>query len=297
MRYGVFGCLGIAGIALVVVAAILTTAWLQMRSERVESRELTAAPSAAPSEAAPPDAPAVTASQPVRVVLEVAVAAVTIEAAPPGEPIRVLAEYDPRQFRLEHDYQGSDEAGWTYRVEFAPNGWRNLALLRVKLGAAPPELRLLLPRDVPLVLEGLIDRSHAAVELEGLHLRAVDLEVEGGALDVSVWEPLPVPMERLVLRGHTGMVKVARVGNASPGHVEIAQHMGAIDLDLRGAWLRDADVRIEGHVAGGSIRLPRNVTIEGLDVVPRGPGRDAEVPSPTLRLSLSSRVGDMVVIE
>ena len=295
-RYGAIGCGSVVFLLLLIGGGFALTAWMQMRTYDPVSRELAApietAPGIDPSQAVDPAAAGSLA--PGRVILDISVALVSVEAAPAGEPILVQADFDPRRFSLEQDYTDDGPEGWTYRVTFAPVGSKTLALLRVKPGLQPPQLRLLVPRGVPLLFEGTLDTGHAAIELAGLHVRGVDLDVRGGALDISIWDPLPMPMERLVVRGRKGFVKISRIGNASPRHVDIEQRLGAIDLDLRGAWLRDADVRVDARMGGGMVRLPRDVVIEGLG--PR-PHERLELHAPTLRMSLTARTGDMIVID
>jgi hypothetical protein len=93
-----------------------------------------------------------------------------------------------------------------------------------------------------------------------------------------------------------GGVAARSLGNASPGSLEVNFRMGGIDLDLRGAWRNDADIRIESRMGGGAVRLPRDARIEGLEefgVEPSGLASTAELPLPTLRFTVSSSMGEL----
>ena len=85
------------------------------------------------------------------------------------------------------------------------------------------------------------------------------------------------------------MLEVPGLGNASPRSALFDQSFGPMDLDFRGAWARDASIRIQGRISGGTVWLPDNVTIEGID---RGrapaPWSQPEIPFPTLRLDVSA---------
>jgi hypothetical protein len=51
------------------------------------------------------------------------------------------------------------------------------------------------PRDVPVEIEGKMDRGFAAMELGGLAVSSARLDVSDGAVKVAFSEPLPEPMD------------------------------------------------------------------------------------------------------
>ena len=170
--------------------------------------------------------------------------------------------------------------------------------MRAKLGGPVPILRLTLPRDLSIEVEGRFERSFAAMELGGLTLEATRLDVREGWVKLSFAEPLARPMQSLTIEGNKGGIAIGLLGNASPAEVRIDQFLGAVDLDLRGAWSRDADISVEGRAAGGSLWLPRGVRIEGIEA----PGElqldeEGEMARPTLSIELSERLGRFVVID
>ena len=287
------GCLGVAGLAvlaLVVIAAIVGTAVRQNRSIVFERRQWA-------QEMPEPSLPTASPSGPVRLRLDVHTAGLSIAPVAPGEPVGIEADYDPRRYELRHESERRG-AEWLVTVVLQPLGSNALALLRVKLGGRPPILHISLPRDVPLELEGRLARSFAAMELGGLLLGSTELDVRDGAVKVSFVEPLAAPMDTLSIRGSKGSLSVAGLGNASPRIARFEQRVGAVDLDLRGAWVRDADIVVEGSVAGGSVWLPSNGAIEGLDAR-QGFVLDSsrELARPTLSISISERLGRFVVME
>ncbi len=284
------GCLGLAGLTLIVIAAIVGTAVRQNRSTVFEHREWV-------QEIPEPSTPTAAPSGPMRLRLDVHTAGLSIAPVAPGEPIGIEADYDPRRYELRHESERRG-AELLVTVVLQPLGSNALALLRVKLGGRPPILHIGLPRDVPLELEGRLARSFAAMELGGLLLGSTELDVREGGVKVSFVEPLAAPMDTLSIRGSKGSLSVAGLGNASPRIARFEQRVGAVDLDLRGAWVRDADIFVEGSVAGGSVWLPSNVAIEGLDARQGFVlNRPQELAQPTLSISISERLGRFVVME
>lgn len=276
-------------LALVVVGlALVVTALVQIRSTAPARTERTLALSPAGDGSAAP---------PTRVELDVFEAALVVTPGAPGVPLRVTADFDPSDYALETDRGAGDEG---LRIRFGPRGSHAMALLRLKLGGAQPTLRVRLPRGTRLSIVGRLEGGFAAIELGGLDVDATDLRVSGGAVTVSVARPTASPMDSFAATGHAGSLEVTGLGNASPRRARIDQRLGAIDLDLRGAWLRDAEIEVVGHAAGGSVWLPDNVKVERQDAKGRGimipDDERAESPRPRLTLRLEPSVGRLVVI-
>ena len=209
-----------------------------------------------------------------------------------GEPVRVEAEFDTSSYALEESFDTGADGGWIYRVTFRQTGMIRDGGLRVLFGASYPELRVFIPPDVPIALRGRFGKGGADLELGGLWLTEIDLELEKGGLDVNIGWPLVAPARSFRVHGKQGGMSTSLIGNASPAVVDIFWQQGGSSVDLRGQWVNDSDVSVRSRMGGSHIQLPRGVRIEGL------PGRrplmapaDEEVPVPTLRMSTSSSMG------
>lgn len=289
IKYGCFGLIGLLVVALVVLGIASAVATRQNRSARFENQASEHEVTTTRDEESSPPA--------VRLQLDVHTAGVSVRPAAAGTPIHVAADYDPRSYALRQDRRRVDDVD-VLTVQLRPTGSELMALLRAKLGGRPAMLRIALPRGVRLEIGGRLVRTFAAMELGGLSVAATDLDVEQGGIKLSFLEPLAEPMESLRIIGDKGSLSVVGLGNASPREVVLQQHLGTVDLDLRGAWSRDANVRLIGGAAGGSLWLPQDVRITGIDGL-RGYRSDVdpELPGPTLNLSITEKMGRFVVIE
>ena len=225
-------------------------------------------------------------------VVDFEVGEFTILPGKAGEPIRVEAEFDKTSYALEESFEPGGDDGWIYRLTFRQTGLIKDGGLRILFGASYPDLRVFVPPDVPIALRGRFGKGGAELELGGLWLTDIDLELEKGGLDVNIGEPLVEPVRSFRVHGKQGGMSTSRVGNASPAEVDIYWQQGGSSVDLRGQWLNDSDVSIRSRMGGNHIQLPRGVRIVGL------PGRgplmtpdDDEVSLPTLRISTSSQMG------
>jgi len=180
-------------------------------------------------------------------------------------------------------------------VELRARGSALMALLRTKVGGRPPTLRIALPRDVPLAIDGELARGFAVLELGGLAVTSTSLDVSDAGVKVSFSRPLPAPMDTLRVVGNRGSLSVSGLGNASPRETVLFQHVGALDLDLRGPWSRDARVRVISGAAGGLLWLPDDVTVTGYPQ--RFATETPERPGPTLDLSVEQHLGRIVVVD
>jgi hypothetical protein len=286
----------VALVAAIVAVVAALTALGQIRTERaergtVEHRIRAIARGEDPQDDRPPTGGR------GRVSLEIEVAQLTVVPAPAGQALRLESRYDPERYELDERFEETDAPSWTYLIRFAPRGSSMMALLRMKLGGELPKLRLTLPRDVRLVLDGGLRGGIGALELGSLSVESTELRVDGGAVNLSFAEPLAEPMESLTLIGDKGSIEVTGLGNASPRSTRIQQHLGEIDLDLRGGWTRDADLRIGAYFAGGSVWLPEGVTIQGLEDRFETATEPSELPRPVLHFKLERHGGRLVVVE
>jgi hypothetical protein len=312
-KYGCFGCLGCLGISVLVVGGIALAALLlgppeknfvQPEIERVlpgsassdrgtepPVGELTPPP---PGELTPP--PGV----PGRIVLDLHGGEFQIVPGEPGQPVRIEGNYNAGGFELleELDPQGQD--GWTYSIAFS----RGVSWVRMLYGDQHEEnrIRITLPRGVPFYLEGQISTGVSNLELGGLSVLGVDLDLSMGDHSFGFDEPTPEPMEQLKLRARMGEFGVRQLGNASPARVHARGRMGEFQLDLRGPWQNDTEVTARWKMGEFVVRVPEGVRIDAesagvflgasdtraLRQLPEPP-----TGAPTMQLNLGGSMGEV----
>jgi hypothetical protein len=171
-----------------------------------------------------------------------------------------------------------------------------MAGLRQLFGGSSPKVQVFLPKDLPLSLEVVLVEGGGRLDLGGMWLTEVDLQLTQGGFQVDVDDPLRQPAERISLYCSMGGMEISRLGNASPRRLEVDFSMGGMELDLRGQWLNDSDIDIQSSIGGAILRLPRDVTIEGLDTGRFRPPEEAEIALPTLRFTTTISMGELEII-
>jgi hypothetical protein len=274
-------------------------AWIQSRDaeaeEQVLTRQLPEGTAPEPGEQAVDTALAATSAQPGKVILDLGQGEVIVKPAQPGEPIRVEASFDPDDCRLEESFEEGDGSGWTYTVKFRRVASAGiLTSIKEAFAGTGPRIHVYLPVGVPLDLDLSIRQGGGAVDLGGLWLTNADIRLEMGGGKIDFSEPLPYPMESLTISASMGGGAFQHIGNASPGKLTWEIKMGGGDLDLRGAWRQDSDIRLDVSMGGGRVVLPQKVRIEGLEtLVTRKPLQEEEVPLPTLRFQPGESMGNL----
>jgi hypothetical protein len=283
--YGCLGCLGI--VVLVVLFGAITTgvAYVQVGKEQVEQHLSTQ------------EVPTFVATETAgRVFLDFTRTEFNVFPLRPGEEMRVEATYDKNSFELTESLEQVEGEGWTYRVRFASSGSNMMALLKRLLGGTSPKVRVYLPTDVPIHLDLKLSEGGGTLDLAGMWLTELDVQMDKSGFDLSVDEPLRHPAERISLQGAMGGMNISRLGNASPRRLDVGLEMGGLSLDLRGQWLTDSDISISTSMGGTAVQLPRDVTIIGLDSGGLRIPKETEIPLPTLRFTTSVSNGEIEVI-
>lgn len=235
-------------------------------------------------------------------VLDLSMGKFTIEPGPPGEPIRVEADYDRNAYRLVETYNENEDGTWVYDVKFGGKGGLLGAIFR-GADANRNRVKIIIPRDHPVSVLGKIGMGESEADLGGLWLRQVDLSYKAGDHFLEFRKPLPFPMESFQLDASMGDMEVRSLGDASPRHVSVKHGMGQLLVDLGGKWRRDSDVDIGFSMGECRVWLPKDARIEfarasvgmGEKHIDRDERKGVPADAPLLTLKMSGSMGELRV--
>ena len=259
---GCLGCLGLLLLAALAVAAIVATSRFHEPDPRSQEivQELPAVAhfplESGPSSLVPGEGPV------GRVRLAISAAQIDVVPGQPGDPIRVEADYDGSVYSLAERFTEQENGDWEFELRFAPRAGF-LSLLLHPDRDQSPRVVLLLPPDWPLELGGEVSTGASYLELGGLSITQVSLELGAGDHSLSFHEPTPEPVSLVELDASMGSLRVDGLGNASPDKIRIKSRAGEVRIDLRGDWRGDSDVGIRCGLGECRIRVPDDV---GLDI-------------------------------
>ena len=128
-------------------------------------------------------------------------------------------------------------------------------------GRESGELRLLLPRSVPLDLDLEFGGAAASLELGGLTLQSVRLECGATDATLNFTTPNRAHMRELVVDVGAASFTALHLGNANADEVRVRGGMGAVDLDFSGSWQRDLSVVTRLGIGKTTLRVPEDVGV------------------------------------
>lgn len=296
LKTGLFGCLGIMVVFIVLVGGTALVAWQRSDEVQMEEKVLTSDTAGAPALVRGAKVTRVTAGTGL-VVLDLAQGEFRIHPEPQGSSVRVEAKYDSEVYVLEDYYESFPDSSWVYGVRSHRTISGLHALFReLMAGGKSPRIDIYLPADVPIALKARVSEGGCETELGGLWLTDAEFRYNKGGFTLNFSEPLKEPLEKLSIRGSMGGVEASRLGNASPRVLDIVCRMGGADIDLRGSWLRDAEVHLDVSMGGMGVRVPDDVMVRGLEGSTNTlKTDDNEMPLPVLNFSVKEKMGEIEI--
>lgn len=220
----------------------------------------------------------------------------------PGEPngrIQVEGTFSEALYELTQETDGSRTL---IRFRSKAPAW---ARMLAGLGDGEdnrPRLTISIPPSVPINLTLNVSMGQSRIDLGGLTLSDLGLDLSMGNHEVDFRQPVVDGVRRLRLNTRMGNVRVENLGNARVKAVDASGSMGNVTADLGGEWQPGAESELSFTQSMGEVRVnvPNKVRLEA-DVrdsegktrtVPGGDEtKDPEAPIIKVRVSTSMGEG------
>ena len=121
------------------------------------------------------------------------------------------------------------------------------------------ELRLVLPRTIPLDLDMEFGGAQAALELGGLALQSARLEFGAAEGTLAFSTPNRSHMRELEISIGAADFTARDLANANADLIRVRGGVGSVDLDFGGTWTRDLEVSTRLAIGGLTLRVPDDV--------------------------------------
>ena len=123
------------------------------------------------------------------------------------------------------------------------------------------ELRLMLPRSVPLDLELEFGGTQSTLDLGEMSLQSLRLDC--GATDASLLfsRPNRVAMRDMDVNVGAADFTASRLANANAERIRVSGGVGSLDLDFSGKWTHDLAVTTRLAVGKLTLRVPAEVGV------------------------------------
>ena len=164
--------------------------------------------------------------------------------------------YDEQRAAPVHRYD-EEQHSTVLGLESRGSGLRTSSGGRSESG----ELRLVLPRVVPLDLDLELGGTEAMLELGGLALQSV--RIECGATDATLGFSTAnrTHMRELDVSVGAASFTALHLANANADQIRVRGGVGVVDLDFSGTWTRDLTVITRVAIGKTTIRIPDDVGV------------------------------------
>ena len=258
------GCFSVIGV--VVIGLVIAAAWARSvvadlgdtTPARIE-RSIAVEPSAASPKIVKPDAPV----EPMQLTVDLEEGFFTIKPGPPGGQVQVQGMYAPGLYELTETLD-ADARRATIRFRSKAPQWARILAGMGDGDSNRPELTVVIPRGAPMDLVLRLSMGESRVDLGGLTLRDLDVDVSMGEHRIDFQTPVVEGLRRVRLNGSMGNVNVENLGNARPQAIEGSGSMGNLIADLGGAWDPGSQAQMSfSHSMGElTLRVPTSVRLE-----------------------------------
>ncbi len=175
----------------------------------------------------------------------------------PGSPDRLYGltlEYDADRFRPIGSYN-PDAAEVRLGVESIRSGG-----IRVDRRSALPQTALIeFPGSVDLTLDVTVGAAEGSLELGGLRLTELDLKNGASRTTVSFSKPNRGNCRVASVTSAAGELTVSEAGNSGCRFWRFDGGVGAVTLDLDGAWPADGRMALNMALGGVTLRAPKKL--------------------------------------
>lgn len=123
------------------------------------------------------------------------------------------------------------------------------------------EMRLTLAPGVPLDLDLQLGAVESEIELGGLAVRELSVDVSASRASVTFDEPNRTAMRMLDLHASAASLVATRLANANAAEMRFGAGVGSVELDFGGRWSQDIAATVDVAVGRVRIRVPESVGV------------------------------------
>lgn len=292
----------VIGFAIAVAYARSTLANLgDTTPTRVERAIAIQAPTAeAPAPGSKPDAS--TAGGPMQLRVELQEGSFDIKPGEPGGRVQVEGEFSEALYELtERTDTDNGKPRTTIRFRSKAPAWARM-LGGMGRSNSQPRLTVSIPPGVPIDLSLNLTMGESRIDLGGLTLTELGLDLSMGNHEVDFRVPVADGLQHLRLSSRMGNVSIENLGNARARSIDASGSMGNVTADLGGEWRSGSESELSFTQSMGEVRVkvPTRVRLEA-DVrdsegqksnVPGDADQTTDPKAPLLRVRVHTSMGE-----
>ena len=274
--------------------------------ERTIAIQAPTAEAPAPSAEAPlpgtKSAPA-TANEPMQLSVELQEGSFDIKPGEPNGRVQVEGRFSEALYELTQQTETQNgKPRTTIRFRSKAPAWARMLAGIGNGDGSQPRLTLLIPPAVPIELSLTVSMGESRIDLGGLTLSDLGLDLSMGNHEVDFRQPVVDGMIRLRLSARMGNVSVENLGNARAKSVDASGSMGNLTADLGGDWRPGSEAELSFTQSMGEVRVnvPTKIRLEA-DVrdsegktrtIPADADETTDPKAPVVKVRVSTSMGE-----
>jgi hypothetical protein len=224
----------------------------------------------------------------------------------PGEPngrVQVEGNFSEALYELtEHTDSKDGVTQTTIRFKSKAPVWARMLAGVGGNDSDRPHLTLRIPPAVPIELALNISIGESRINLGGLTLSELGLDLSMGNHEVDFREPVADGLRSIRINARMGNVSVENLGNARAKNVDASGSMGNVTADLGGAWQPGSESELSFTQSMGEVRVkvPTKVRLEAdvrdaegkRQTVPADEDETKDPKAPLVKVRVSASMGE-----
>ena len=187
-------------------------------------------------------------------VIEFAAGRLELRPAAPGRLYALSLSYDADRFRPIGRYDA--EAG---QVNLGVEGIGGGGIRVDRRRALPQDALIELPAGVELTLDASLGAAEGTLELGGLRLVGFDLKTGASRTTINFASRTTGACRTASVSSGAGELTVNSAGNSGCRSWRLEGGVGAVHLDLGGAWPADARMTLNMALGGVTLAVPKDL--------------------------------------
>jgi len=187
-------------------------------------------------------------------VIEFAAGRLELRPAAPGRLYALSLSYDADRFRPIGRYDA--EAG---QVNLGVEGIGGGGIRVDRRRALPQDALIELPAGVELTLDASLGAAESTLELGGLRLVGFDLKTGASRTTINFASRTTGACRTASVSSGAGELTVNSAGNSGCRSWRLEGGVGAVHLDLGGAWPADARMTLNMALGGVTLAVPKDL--------------------------------------
>jgi hypothetical protein len=191
----------------------------------------------------------------VSIEIDFGVGVLFIDAGDPNKIVDAVGHFDSRIFEYEFDYRKKKNSGDLYfDVSTRRHKWNNIE-------GDDNEWRFGLTNKVPIDLLINAGACESNLQLGGLSISHLDLDIGASDCEVSFDDPNQCKLERLIVDAGASSLYMDRLGNANFEELDFDGGVGSYEIDFSGDFKFDAEAYISVGLGSIDIFIPEHVGV------------------------------------